>query len=239
MPSSSSSAVAGITTGGGSPSAHQSIGDQASGATTSLAARNRFRTIIAVGRRQRNDGGTHDDDDTVAPPIAATSDKPLVTVVGDSITVLSTAKIEHALSPAYLPDVHAVVGSEMTYWAPMIQSIVQSDPPHDWIVELGTNDAYYADNANFASDFASEVNELSSQRCVVLVTVNPTLSSAADQLDQQMAQVAATQSTFHLLDWGSLELDNPKWLLSDHVHPSHRGSAELAKLERNAVEADC
>ena len=163
----------------------------------------------------------------------------LVTVVGDSITALSSAQIENWLGRNFSPDVHAVVGTTMSYWAPFIESVVRSQPSHDWVIALGTNDIHYAYTPNWEADFNNEVTLLSGQRCVVLVSVNPRLGSAATQLDADMAGVVATHPDFHLLNWGEIEFENPQWLLSDQIHPSHRGSVELAKLERQALLTQC
>jgi len=175
---------------------------------------------------------------TVAAPTSAAGGPPLVTVVGDSITDRSRSDIDKALGHDYDPTVQAVGGTTIGYWTAFIQSVVQSEPPHDWVVELGTKDVFQA-NPAIETDFDNEVGQLSGQRCVVLVTVNPHFSPSATQLDQSMASVSAQNHAFHLLDWGDIELQNPAWLIPDHIHPSPRGSAELAKLMRRALNADC
>ena len=165
-----------------------------------------------------------------------------VTVVGDSITVLSSSKIQRVLGRNFSPDIHAVIGTTMANWAPFIESAVQSQPSGDWVVDLGTNDTN-DNNAAYTpywnSDFTNEVNMLSGQQCVILVTVSPRISSAAMQLDGAMRQAVATHPNFHLLNWGEIEFENPQWVFPDHIHPTPRGAVELAKLERKALLTQC
>jgi len=164
--------------------------------------------------------------------------RPLVTIVGDSITQFASAAISSGLHRNFTTDIHAVGGTKMSYWTSFIGSVVQSESAHAWIVELGTNDAL-SSNPTLADDFNNEVTQLAGQQCVVLVTVNPKLNGLADQLDQAMAGAAAQNPNVHLLDWGTIEYQNAKWLVADHIHPTKAGSTALAKLERGALTTDC
>jgi hypothetical protein len=96
-----------------------------------------------------------------------------VAVVGDSITYLSSPYIERTLKS----DGYAIRAKESQIMAqvyPYLQSLVGTSP-YGWIIELGTNDAR-SGIANWATAFNQEVSTLTSQRCVVLDTVNPRIS---------------------------------------------------------------
>jgi hypothetical protein len=74
---------------------------------------------------------------------------------------------------------------------------------------------------------------------VVLVTVTWLGGSIEQSLDKRMDAVAASNHTFHILDWGKIEYENPHWLFDDAVHPAVQGQRKLASLERLALKDDC
>jgi hypothetical protein len=159
-----------------------------------------------------------------------------VAVVGDSITYMSGLYIESSLrGDGYRID--ATSGYTMALMYPAIQQLLPTSPAA-WVVELGTNDARFG-TPSWSADFSKEVNALASQRCVVLVSVNPRLGSIAVSLDQAIASTVAGQSNFHELDWGDIEWQHPRWVAPDGIHPGPQGSAELAKLMRLTVRNVC
>lgn len=42
---------------------------------------------------------------------------------------------------------------------------------------------------------------------------------------------AYSNREFHVLDWGNIEYENPKWRDPDGVHPNRSGQMELDSLE--------
>jgi len=159
-----------------------------------------------------------------------------VALVGDSITYESSNYIRSSLR-SYHYTIDAITGQTMAEMYPVIQQLVPTSP-YAWVVELGTNDARFG-NANWSADFSKEVSTLASQRCVVLLSVNPRLGSIAAAIDQAISSTVASQSNFHELDWGNIEWQNRKWVSPDGIHPGPQGSAELAKLMRLSVHNVC
>jgi hypothetical protein len=155
--------------------------------------------------------------------------------IGDSITDLTAADLSRSLK-RYSYVIDATVGITMARSLPAIQHAVAATPPQDWIIELGTND--WA-NANAQQAFTNEVNAVSDQRCVVLVTATPLLGRTVQALNHRMWALAASNPTFHVLDWGNIEYQNPHWVFGDATHPSIQGQAKLASLERWSLKADC
>jgi lysophospholipase L1-like esterase len=156
-------------------------------------------------------------------------------VVGDSITFKSVPDIERSLV-AYSYSIRATEGYTMAQMFPAIEQQL-ARPPDAWIIELGTNDVRSL--TNWSVNFENEASALRGQRCVILVTVNPRISAAADALDADMDLLTVENHDFHVLDWGNAEWDNPHWVDADGIHPSGKGSAELAKLMRVALRQDC
>jgi lysophospholipase L1-like esterase len=158
--------------------------------------------------------------------------------IGDSITFLSMKNLERTLWP-YSYTVDGDSGTTMAQRLPTIQQVVATTPPQKWVIELGTNDML-SGNPNWLADFQNEVGTVAGQRCVILITVSPYLSADAPTLDQQMWRVAQSNPTFHVLDWGNTEFSKPNWTNEpDDIHPSKKGSAELAKLEHQALRQMC
>jgi len=166
-----------------------------------------------------------------SPPTATSA--PTVAIFGDSITHNSMSELTRALRH-YNLYVDAVSGTTMADHLARIQHVESAGQTPDWLIELGTNDAIRG-NPNWGSDFANEVAALQSQPCVVLLTVNPRLGAIGAGINQAIASAVATHPNFHSLDWGDIELNKPQWLLSDGIHPTKSGSAELAKLDRKAI----
>lgn len=161
---------------------------------------------------------------------------PTVDVVGDSITYKSTPYLRHALVD-YAYTIRAHEGYTMAQMFPTIEALLAT-PPRAWVIELGTNDV--RTGADWSADYAQETAALQDQACVVLVTVNPRLGDgAATALDADMRATAAADSDVHLVDWGTVEFDNPKWVDADGIHPTPSGSAELARLIRLALRRAC
>lgn len=156
-----------------------------------------------------------------------------VVLVGDSITARAEPDIEQALR-AYRVVPDGIDGSTMAQHLGTITSIEAKGGPYAWVIELGTNDAIGA-NADWASNFSNEVSALEGQPCVVFVTVDPKLGPISTGIDQAITSAVASHPNFHTLDWGNIEFRKPHWLISDGIHPSRTGEAELARLEHKAV----
>jgi hypothetical protein len=174
-----------------------------------------------------------------APPpahfVGGSSTGKHVFVIGDSITDLTAPDLTRSLK-RYSYVIDATVGITMASSLPIIQHAVATTPKQYWVIELGTNDY---NNPNAEQAFTNEINTVSGQSCVVLVTGSPLLGKIESTLDARMWALAASDRTFHVLDWGTIEFRNPKWLSNDVVHPTVKGQAKLASLERWTLKADC
>jgi lysophospholipase L1-like esterase len=178
-------------------------------------------------------------DPTTTPSVPARAALPRVTDVGDSITEMSKSALREIVGPSYRLTIYSRNGTTIHYWLPIIRLRTSKTPQHDWIVELGTNDAGQS-NRHWARDFRNEVAMLSEQPCVILVTVNPRHDwPIAGAIDTAISNVVAAEPQFHVLDWGSYEWSSPGWLMSDGVHPTPAGRAALASLEAAALADDC
>jgi hypothetical protein len=160
-----------------------------------------------------------------------------VAIVGDSITFVSSDYVERAFAH-FSYNIDATSGYTMAQMYPAIQQLIPTSP-RAWVVELGTNDLYTNSTAVGLADLTREVTTLATQRCVVLVSVNPRIDSSAVSIDQAMYLTVIGHSNFHVLDWGNIEWQNPTWVQPDGVHPLAKGSAELATLMKKSVDQFC
>jgi len=158
-------------------------------------------------------------------------------VVGDSITAISTNQIAAALAPDYQAAVVGWSGTYLSSWVLIIPGIVAALPRHDWIIELGTNDARVGSDLAWASDLARELHVLRHQPCIILTTVNPRLGLIAVAINNALRAEVSTKHNFHLLDWGNISWKNRTWLGLDGTHPTPAGSTELASLDVAALNA--
>src|ERR1700688_668949 len=157
-----------------------------------------------------------------------------VAIIGDSISEFATPAPERVLRH-YTLYIDAVGGSKMAAHLATIEQVAGDGLPRDWVIELGTNDALPPPNTNWTSDFANEGAALQGQRCVVFLTVKPTLGSVSTGINDAIANAVATHPNFHSIDWGSIEFRKTKWLLPDALHPSGSGDVELATLVHKAI----
>lgn len=170
---------------------------------------------------------------TTIPAVASTSQTPRVAIIGDSISEFATPALTHVLRHDTLY-IDAVGGTTIADHQSTIEQVESDGLPRDWVIELGTNDAL-GGNTNWSSDFANEVAALQGQRCVVFLTVKPTLGSIGAGINEAIANAVATHPNFHLIDWGNIEFRRAKWLQSDALHPSKSGDIELATLVHQAI----
>jgi hypothetical protein len=163
---------------------------------------------------------------------------PTVYVVGDSITYLSEADISADLSNAgYQANISATPGVKIGQSLANITTLAQHQP-WAWIIELGTDDAGAHDTV-WPEPFLAEWSAVSPAKCVIYVTVSPRSGPVAQQIDASMQQLAEAHSNVHLLDWGTIEYQNPSWVSADGIHPTPAGQAALAALETQALQHAC
>lgn len=161
-----------------------------------------------------------------------------VYVVGDSISALSSSAIVADFTGAgYQATVTAVPGVKLGQAQANITTLAQHQP-WAWIIELGTNDSG-ARNPDWRAPFFAEWDAVSPATCVIYVTVNQRAGEIARQVDSAIETLAQTHVNVHVLDWGTLEFQNPAWVAPDGVHPTAAGQTTLARLEMQALQQDC
>lgn len=161
-----------------------------------------------------------------------------VYVVGDSITYLSEAPISADLSSAgYQPTISATPGVKIGQSQAEITALARNQP-YAWIIELGTNDAGARDTV-WPQQFLAVWSAISPANCVLYVTVSPRAGAVAQQIDASIQSLAKTHSNVHVLDWGTLEYQNPTWVTGDGIHPTPAGQNALAALEAQELHRDC
>ncbi len=163
---------------------------------------------------------------------------PTVGVAGDSITYLSSADIANQLAPSYAYDIEAYPGVTIGQWDPEIASMVASEHPSHWILNLGSNDAIQASQGNptdWQTALDTEITTVRYAQCNVLVTINTNADTygstdvtTASDINAALQYTADLNPNFIVLDWNYLVHQNPGWLDSGGIHPNAIGQQELA-----------
>jgi hypothetical protein len=248
----SSTGTAPVSTKGTVPSPASAPGGNALGTstttTTSLSgspsgstSTSTSTTALSPGETPGATGPATSPSGTSPPPASPPVTSPVVrnpegnvAIFGDSITVLTEADLFRVFR-RYNVSIDAVDRTTMADHLQGIEQLAGAGQRWDWVIELGSNDAYPDPNPNWASDFANEVAAVQTQPCVVFLTVNPRLGPVARGLNTAIASAVASHRNFHSVDWGDIEFRKSGWLRSDGIHPTPLGALELAKLDHQAI----
>lgn len=177
-----------------------------------------------------------------APPAALR-----VAIVGDSITVASTAQIDNALGGVYTTDIRARSGQRIDQMLGDLGTALTLRP-NAVVVDLGTNDVLQGvTHRDWRTGFDRMIAALADQRCVEITTVSTlvigwsAIPAIAAEINSAIAEAVAAHPQFHVVDWNATvhANDGTDLLLADRVHPSATGSAALASLIRSALDRDC
>ncbi|MDA8340636.1 MAG: GDSL-type esterase/lipase family protein [Actinomycetota bacterium] len=185
---------------------------------------------------------------SVAPCYLGDRSKTRVAVVGDSIVFVSQPDIEAVLDRRAATMVSGQVGWTIAQQqAAVVTDLDNPDgPPADWIVDLGTNDAVFA-NRQWRPAYDAMVASLAGQSCVLLTTVSSeadamggtTIGAAIDRAERA---TVASHPNFHLVDWNAAVHQGSHlrtWLMDDRIHPNRAGQQALAAMYLGALEHQC
>lgn len=172
--------------------------------------------------------------------------KPMVGVVGDSITFLIQPALSAALAPTYSYEINGYPGRTIAQQYPVLETMLRDPPrPRAMIVNLGTNDAL-RDNVGWPRSFVRQVNALRSTSCVILVNIDQGLDKLfgnriANRINAAIARTVARHRNFHEIDWNAVLAAHPRrgLLMADHIHPSPAGQRVLVRLYLRALRTDC
>jgi hypothetical protein len=149
---------------------------------------------------------------------------------------LSQADISSALTDAgYRPTISGTPGVKIGQAQNEVATLAQQQT-WAWIVELGTNDAGARDSV-WSEPFLVELTAISPATCVVYVTVSERAGPVALQIDSSIDMLAASHPNVHVLDWGTIEYQNPAWVTADGIHPTPEGQAGRSRWARNSGAA--
>jgi hypothetical protein len=176
--------------------------------------------------------------------------RPMVAIVGDSITEQGESALTQVLSDDWRLSVDGRSGYTVAEQLPAARSLVERGPSQV-IVNLGSNDVMKGnDLSQSAADLAEVVAVFPEATCIHLVTVNEGIElggrSYTDRsaaLNRSIAALAAADPRVDVIDWSAVvaaydagdQADGP--ILVDTVHPSPRGQLTLALHYAEALAA--
>jgi hypothetical protein len=180
-----------------------------------------------------------------------------VAIVGDSLTAAAAGFHRTELARAEMVGVvdgrnsRRITGDPLTSGVPTALKIRQEFGEADcWVIGLGTNDIY-ADATSVAAStrlIEQMLDVLSPYARVWWVNVglrpigdpppdplpDPVIVARAQWFNQALAQRAAWDGNFRVVDWAALSAANPTWWL-DHVHVDRDGSRARAAQVAAAI----
>jgi lysophospholipase L1-like esterase len=153
---------------------------------------------------------------------------PVVTVVGDSITVLSAPGVEAELG-GYALYIRAEDGKRIDQMVPVLAAELRRDP-RGVVINLGTNDAIQArTHPDWLSGFNAVWALVRARPCVVFVTVSTNADIlgrhlVAVDINHAIGRLAARNRNVRIVDWNAAVHADPSLLASrnppaDHIHP--------------------
>lgn len=189
---------------------------------------------------------------TVTPterPSATPPDRPIVVVVGDSITDMTAAALHARLDPAVdltAEGVHGALAADMLATSTRLAAL----DPDVAVVNLGTNDATMSlDAGTTEAAIRAHLEQFASADCRWVVTLterpDPPFRDAARETNARLRALAALEPTVGVIDWqavldADLAAGSPEGpLLTDDIHPTDAGAEALVGLIATAVDGPC
>ncbi len=204
--------------------------------------------VTAAGTSLSACGGSADAED---PAITATSrDRPVVVVVGDSITFGAEAALHAALDDETDLHVEGVSGATTAQMLPASTDMSRLDPDLV-VINLGTNDATTpASSAATEEDLRDHLAEFPSASCRFLVTITeqptiPGYAATAADTNARIRRLDDELDATDVIDWQAALADDDAAgspdgpFLSDDVHPTPGGQAVLVDMIADALGAGC
>lgn len=167
-----------------------------------------------------------------------------VTMIGDSITNMSTSAIKNKLPDI---DIHSqgskhmfMEGQEDTggpSGATILEEIVKKDELRDvLVVALGTNDPGALSESEVQSKIIDKaINEGGASK-VIFVNNSESINAASYAKNNEVFnKLASSNPNVEVADWRKIIADNPALLGSDNIHPTSEGMEEFANLVYQSV----
>ncbi|OMH31193.1 acyltransferase family protein [Tersicoccus sp. Bi-70] len=151
-----------------------------------------------------------------------------VTVIGDSVTVASTAALERDLRGAVID---ASVGRSMNDAADVARRLAdQGRLGRTVVVGLATNDVFSRQR------IADLLDVLGPDRRLVLVTgFAPDRVYWTADANRALHEAVADEPRITVADWQAAVAVHPEWLASDGIHPTPRGQQLYADVITRAI----
>ena len=179
------------------------------------------------------------------PPTSANTvvDVDHLAMVGDSITVGSTAELEVAFEEIGFPDAEInaeggrriVRNNGITSGVEGVAEVLEDgEQPDLWVVALGTNDVANYPPEQFPDVISELLAAIPADATVVWVdTYVEDFQEDAAVFDSILREVLAERGNASVVDWYSIAGEDG--MLYDGVHPSGFGKAEFARRVTEAV----
>jgi lysophospholipase L1-like esterase len=157
---------------------------------------------------------------------------PAVNIIGDSITAKSKDKITLDDFDLFI---YAVFGISIEEQLPAIEAAIARSP-NVLVIQLGGNDM-----GHWGPSIVAEVNQILDDAadldCVRWVNLGGAIPNLAE-MNNLLADQAASRDNFAVIDWAQAAADHPEWLELDGVHPSDPdGEVGFAALVAESVRA--
>lgn len=199
--------------------------------------------VLVTGCAESAEAG---DPTTTAPP----SRRPVVAVVGDSITFGADGALHAALDDVVDLHVEGVSGATTAQMLPASRQLAELDPDVV-VINLGTNDAVTpGSSASTEDDLREHLAAFPDASCRYLVTLTeePSMVGYAEttaDTNRRIRDLDDELDATDVVDWqAALAADAAEGspdgdYLSDDVHPTPVGQAVLVEMIADAVTGGC
>ena len=155
-----------------------------------------------------------------------------ITMIGDSIMVVSSPAINDVLPDAYMD---AKSSRDIGEGLAVARNLLQEGKLSDVVViALGTNGPLL-EHEPYKTDMQEMLKLLGTERQIFWLSVYCSYSQWMAMNNQYLNELQQTRPNFHVIDWYPLALNHPEWLQADGTHPNADGEVQYANLIHDAL----
>ncbi len=179
---------------------------------------------------------------------SCSNDGDRIAVIGDSITLTSGGSLEDSLAD-FQPEIRAQLGATVNDMLPAGRELAAAKP-QQVLIDLGTNDVNHGTPTDQTRAHLTEmVGLFPDAECIYLVDINTHMAeggapsaAAATAANTVISEIADSDDRIEVIGWNEIVTDDleahggTSTLLTDTVHPTEAGQAELADAMGDAFD---
>jgi lysophospholipase L1-like esterase len=170
------------------------------------------------------------------PNYAGPSWNPRVAVLGDSITFHAGDALAARFRRHHPTSISGLIGWRSDELVEVANNYARTNPAIV-VVNIGTND--YAYPPHWTDHHIALIRERYRQSCFVAVTLNEQTPSPTTNMRHRRVNERLRHRFPNVFDWNAHIASNPRWHVSDGLHPTLHGSSWYADRLAEFVYTHC